>query len=184
MVPSYLKTFRQAIRKPESYEINEINEIRGTVQGLNSFNSFNSFPTPPDLNLHNPSRDGAGDLACQASFDALERRCPDFVPSARWQQAVEDGRRFVTHWGEQAEALGWSPANLFGLHNPPKKPAPSYRRLSRYDQMGLLWFTLGRPIVELTATEAIIGCHSGASLKFYRRTEPAPGAIDAEGARP
>ena len=41
---------------------------------------------------------------------ALQARCPDVVPVARWQQAIEDGRSFLAGWGEQAEALGWTPA--------------------------------------------------------------------------
>ena len=28
------------------------------------------------------------------TFATLETRCPDLVPVARWQAAVEDGRRF------------------------------------------------------------------------------------------
>ena len=39
----------------------------------------------------------------QASFCALERRCPELVEAERWQQAVEDGRRFLASWGEQAQ---------------------------------------------------------------------------------
>ena len=42
------------------------------------------------------------------TFSALETRCPELVPVDRWQAAVEDGRRFLARWGEQAEALGWT----------------------------------------------------------------------------
>jgi hypothetical protein len=138
MVPNYLKTFRQAIRKPEGYEKNEKNEIRGTEGRLNSFNSFNSSP---DLSQKSPS-DGASDHTgrpYQVAFDALERRCPDFVPSDRWQRAVEDGRRFLAAWGAEAEASGWTASELFGLHPVPEQPAPNYGRLARVDDMGLVW---------------------------------------------
>ena len=30
---------------------------------------------------------------------ALQARCPDVVPAARWQQAIEDGRRFLAAVG-------------------------------------------------------------------------------------
>ncbi len=60
----------------------------------------------------------------------LEAGCPDLVPADRWQLAVEDGRRFLARWGEQAEALGWTARDLFGLHKPPALPHPSYSRLS------------------------------------------------------
>src|SRR4029077_12114798 len=70
---------------------------------------------------------------------ALESRCPNLVPSGRWQQAIEDGRAFLAKWGGQAEALGWTACDLFGLHQPPAKQHPSYSRLSRYDETGLIW---------------------------------------------
>src|SRR5262245_28526967 len=63
----------------------------------------------------------------------LESRCPDLVPLDRWQAAIEDGRRFLARWGNQAEALGWTARELSGLQTPPAKPHPSYSRLSRYD---------------------------------------------------
>jgi hypothetical protein len=77
------------------------------------------------------------------TFSALEARCPDHVSPMRWEQAVEDGRRFLATWGSQAEALGWTPADLFGLHKPPERPHPSYNRLSRYDCTGLCWLLQG-----------------------------------------
>jgi hypothetical protein len=127
----------------------------------------------PDFSRFSRFRRGPGRF-CEAAFDALERRCPEYVDHERWQQAVADGRRFVTQFGEQAEALGWASADLFGLHAPPEKPAPNYRRLSRYDQTGLIWLLRGRPVIVLTATEAVMRCHTGASLTYRRRTEPVP----------
>jgi hypothetical protein len=108
---------------------------------------------------------------------ALRAECPAYVDAADWQQAIEDGHRFVTQWGKQAEALGWTPADLFGLHTPPEKPAPNYRGLSRYDQTGLIWLLHGRPVVALTETEATILAPSGASLMYHRHNKPAPGLI-------
>jgi hypothetical protein len=87
---------------------------------------------------------------------ALERRCPDYVEANRWRQAVEDGRRFLARWGDQAEALGWVPRDLFGLHKPLAKPHPSYSRLSRYDETGLIWLLCGRDVIELTNVAASI----------------------------
>jgi hypothetical protein len=74
---------------------------------------------------------------------ALEARCPDLVLVDRWQAAIEDGRRFFARWGDQVEALGWTARDLFGLHTPPAKPHPSYSRLSRYDETGLIWLLQG-----------------------------------------
>jgi hypothetical protein len=120
MVPGYLKTFRQAIRKPEGNEINEKNEIRGREEALNSFNSSldrNSQKSPLDGASHHTSR------TYQATFDALERRCPDFVPNDRWQQAIQDATAFVSEWGAQAQAFSWTARELFGLHPVPERRA-------------------------------------------------------------
>lgn len=110
------------------------------------------------------------------TLEALERRCPDHVPADRWHQAVEDGRRFLARWGDQAVALGWTERDLFGLHEPPEKPHPSYRRLSRYDQTGLIWLLQGRPVVALTEANR-------RDPEFDRRHHDLPQAQRA-GARP
>ena len=99
------------------------------------------------------------------------------LDAADWQQAVEDGHRFVIQWGKQAEALGWAPADLFGLHTPPDRPAPNYRRLSRYDQTGLVWLLRGRPVIALTQTAATILAPSGANLTYRRYNKPALGPL-------
>jgi hypothetical protein len=67
------------------------------------------------------------------TFAHLQLKPPAHVPEDRWLQYVENGRAFLQQWGEQAAQLGWTSADLFGLHQPPEKPRPSYSRLSRYD---------------------------------------------------
>jgi len=119
----------------------------------------------------------------------LEQRCPDRVPIGRWQQAVEDGRRFMARWGKQAEALGWDAKDLFGLHKPPAQPHPSYRRLSRYDETGLVWLLQGRRVVALTETTATIQNPAGAITIYRRHYKPAFGPVgdsldDLEPGRP
>jgi hypothetical protein len=64
--------------------------------------------------------------------------------------------------GEQAEALGWTARDLFGLQTPPAKSHPSYSRLSRYDETGLIWLLQGRQVVALTETTAAIQNPTGA----------------------
>jgi hypothetical protein len=81
---------------------------------------------------------------------------------------------FTTKRGGEAQACGWTVPELFGLHPVPERPAANYSRLSRVDDTGLLWLLRGRSAIVLTSTEAVIRCHSGATLKFYRPTEPAP----------
>jgi hypothetical protein len=95
--------------------------------------------------------------------------CPAYVPEPRWRQAIRDGQAFLDQWRDQALGLGWQPADLFGLHQPPANPHPSYSRLSRYDQTGLCWLLDGAQVTALSSTTAVIRTLSGAILK-YRRT--------------
>jgi hypothetical protein len=112
---------------------------------------------------------GIGFSTIISSFSIIESKCPDFVDMADWQHAVEDGRRFLTRWGEQAERLGWTPNDLFGLADVPERPAAKYRRLSRYDAIGLIWLLHGRPVVTLSADSAVIGRMDGPT--FYRHPQ-------------
>jgi hypothetical protein len=131
----------------------------------------------------NPHRPRAGQTVEPSSapfaktLAALERRCPDHVPVERWRQAVEDWKRFLSQWGEQAEALGWTSRDLFGLHTPPATPHPSYSRLSRYDATGLVWLLRGRPVVALTEATAAIQGPTGAITVYRRYNKPALGPL-------
>jgi hypothetical protein len=107
----------------------------------------------------------------------LEIRCPDHIETGRWHQAVEDGKHFLSQWGEQAEALGWTSRDLFGLHTPPAQPHPSYSRLSRYDATGLVWLLRGRPVVALTEATAAIQGPTGAITVYRRHNKPALGPL-------
>jgi len=111
-------------------------------------------------------------------FAHLQLKPPTMVPVRRWQQAVEDGSRFLAKWGEHAEALGWSSADLFRLHTPPEKPHPSYQRLSRYDCTGLIWLLEGRRVVALTADTASIRNPKTGNVTVYRKhNKPALGPV-------
>jgi len=110
-------------------------------------------------------------------FRALEAGCPDLVPADRWQLAVDDGRAFLARWGDQAEALGWTARDLFGLHTPPDGPHPSYSRLSRYDETGLIWLLCGREVVALTEATAAIQSLTGAVTIYRRFHKPALGPV-------
>jgi hypothetical protein len=94
-----------------------------------------------------------------------------------WQQCVEDGRTFLARWGEQAEALGWTAKDLFGLHKPLEKPHPSYSRLSRYDETGLIWLLCGREVVALTEATAAIQNQTGNVTTYRRHNKPAFGPL-------
>jgi hypothetical protein len=149
MTQPYLVAFRRAVqemqeRKSTNYEINEFNELVPECSTLNSSNSLNSY------------------------LAILERHCPAYIESDRWQQCISDGRRFVADWGNQATALGWTLDNLFGLHVPPEVPHPSYSRLSRRDCTGLVWLLQGQQVTALSSSTAAIQTADGNVLKFRR----------------
>src|SRR5262249_4215797 len=94
--------------------------------------------------------------AMRHTHDLLRDHRPDLIEESRWQQAVVDGETFLHVWDGQAAALGWTETDLFGLHRIPTNPSTSYRRLSRYDQAGLIWLLQGRIVVALTECSAAI----------------------------
>src|SRR5262249_46838966 len=96
---------------------------------------------------------------------------------ADWQQAVEDGRRFLAQWGERAEVLGWTARDLFGLAAVPGKPFPNYRRLARYDETGMIWLLRGRPVVALTTDTAPMQKPAGAITVYRKHNKPALGPL-------
>jgi hypothetical protein len=124
-----------------------VNSVKTVSPQNQSKESDGGLPTTFDKRIDSPLAE---------ALAALERRCPTYVEANRWQQAVEDGHRFLRQWGDKAAALGWTAQDLFGLHTPPEQPHPSYQRLNRYDELGLIWLLCGRPVVALTATSAAI----------------------------
>jgi hypothetical protein len=196
MTPSYLTALRQSIRacaksalsakSPQATPLNALDALfahpepqqhttEGTVisQRRNSISIVKSSSTSESLGC---AKSAKSPSPYQPAFHALERRCPDLVESERWQQAVEDGRQFLAAWGEQAHALGWTARELFGLHTPPERPAASYRRLSRYDETGLIWLLRGRSVIALMETTAAIQ-GATAVLTYRKINKPALGPV-------
>jgi hypothetical protein len=131
-------------------------------------------PKPPKV-----PKVGSADLelGLHHVLDILDSRCPDHIEHDRWRQAVEDGGRFLATWGERVQALGWTARDLFGLHQPPTNPAPMYRRLSRYDETGLVWLLEGREVVALTEETAAIRWPGGSVTIYRRNNKPALGPM-------
>jgi hypothetical protein len=154
-------------------------EQTAPVGGIVSFVGSQSRPISEFQNSKNATsgnRQNRQNLFWPA-FEALRRRCPAHVDVADWQIAIEDGGSFLRRWAEQAEALGWTARDLFGLAPAPNQPAANYRRLSRYDLTALIWLLRGRPVVALTEVTAAIQ-HPGRSVTTYRRhNKPALGPI-------
>ena len=99
----------------------------------------------------------------------LDRLDPDHppgdVPRARWAQFLEDARELhASGFGEQARALGWTEADLFGCDDT--------RPFARIDRMGLVWLLNGDRIVALTAEAAVIEAKSGARTMYRKKGWP------------
>jgi hypothetical protein len=110
------------------------------------------------------------------AFSTLRAQCPDHIDHDRWRQAIADATSFISEWGGQAQAFGWTARELFGLHTPPERPAASYRRLSRYDETGLIWLLRGRPVITLTETTAAIQAATGV-LSYRKLSKPTLGPL-------
>jgi hypothetical protein len=87
-----------------------------------------------------------------------------------------DATTLTSKWGAPAQAFGWTERALFGLPPVPEQSAANYSRLSRLDSTGLIWLLRGRPVTALTATEAVMRCHSGATLVYRRQKKPVAGS--------
>lgn len=160
-IPNYLETFRRAVREQEEkatreHEGHVLNALDAKSLHLNTLNTFNT----------------SRPRSFAAALEALERRCPDYVEPERWQQCLDDAQRYLAEWGEQAEALGWTAEELFGLDQPPANPHPSYRRLSRYDCTGLIWNLQGRRVVAFTENAAAIATTAGGILTYRKHNKP------------
>jgi hypothetical protein len=123
-----------------------------------------------------PYPGGLGTTYCRG-LATLRERCPEVVEEHRWCEAIADADSFLARWAEQAEALGWTARNLFGLPSVPDKPAPNYQRLSRYDETGLIWLLRGRPVLVLTESTAAIESPTGTVIVYRRHNRPALGPL-------
>jgi hypothetical protein len=167
----YLKTFRKAVRKSLTCDISDLCDQSPPVE-------VNLTLRPPLLShMSLMSQVGRSQKPFADDLAVLERRCPDTIEQQHWQQAVEDGRRLLATWGEQLVALGWTSDELFGLHEPPSNPHPSYNRLSRYDCAGLVWLLRGNPVVALTENTAAIRHKPGSITNYRKLNKPGLGPV-------
>ena len=147
---------------------------------LGSLDEKRAYPSNPQ-NLQNPPKrgfegfDGPSDYPYASALAALRATCPAYVPEDRWRQAIADATSFVSEWGGQAQAFGWTARELFGLHPVPATPHASFDRLSRYNSTGLVWLLHGRVVVKMTANSATIRTASGRTLMYPKNNKPALG---------
>jgi hypothetical protein len=123
------------VRFPAEHKAQVLEALRlanGDLQKIQEMQKIGPASPQDDLHLGTYSQ----------AVAALRAECPAYVDAADWHQAIEDGAPFLAQWAEQAAALGWA-RDLFGLAEIPESPRPSYQRLSRYDQTGLVWLLRG-----------------------------------------
>src|SRR5262249_1048698 len=106
---------------------------------------------------------------CCGTYRVPARRSGSLALAWVMESSVADGKTFLAKWGEQAQALGWTAKDLFGLVRVPDNAKPSFNRLSRYDETGLIWLLDGRRVVALTEGTAAIQNPATASITMYRR---------------
>jgi hypothetical protein len=123
-------TFRDGTRVCKPYQDTN-NFASGSPESLNSSVKVAKVAqvAAPEAAVERPRFPATGERYRKA-FTLLLVDPPAHISVERWQLAVEDGRSFLAAWGEQADALGWTSRDLFGLDNPPADPHPSYSRLS------------------------------------------------------
>ena len=106
----------------------------------------------------------------------LEARCPDLVPADRWQLAVDDGRRLLASWGEQAEALGWTARTCSAFTSRRRcrtRATAACPAMTRPASSGC--YRAGT-VVALTEATAAIQSSTGAITIYRRHNKPALGS--------
>src|SRR5262249_6014426 len=93
----------------------------------------------------------------------------------RWLRRGNPRPRFLSRWGDQVEALGWTARDPFGPQAPPSKRHPSSSRLSPYDETGLIWVLQGRPVIALTEATAAIQNPTSNVTVYRKNNKPALG---------
>ncbi|NJO34417.1 MAG: hypothetical protein HC869_16110, partial [Rhodospirillales bacterium] len=94
---------------------------------------------------------------------------PKTYPANEWTTLLDDAVRFVKHWADQADRLGWKSWEIWGV----SRSAPRYR----FDGMGLVVMLHGQKIAALTAEAAVVETRTSNLLRFYRRpSDPLAGS--------
>jgi hypothetical protein len=59
----------------------------------------------------------------------------------------------------------------------PTNPHPTYERLARYDETGLVWLLQGCPVVALTDATAAIRMPTGSIVTYRKHNKPPYGPL-------
>ena len=81
-----------------------------------------------------------------------------------WQQLIDDGGQFLDSWGGEADRLGWSALDVFGVRV--AKPSAGF------DVVGFALLIRGGEVVSIGREHATIRTVGGTTLTYFRRTKP------------
>jgi hypothetical protein len=134
-----------------------------------------------------------GESMCQSGEKRNLSSRPWWRPSPPWNAAVPTismpptgsmpSKMDVGSWCS-GERMRSTVADIFGFPPVPENPDPSWRRLARIDQLGLVWLMHGRPVTAIAAGNATIATPAGGSVTFYRLPETPPGSRNCPLASP
>jgi hypothetical protein len=97
-----------------------------------------------------------------ARLDLAERLAG--IEPDTWRQLIDDGGRFLDRWGSEADQLGWSAVDVFGVR--------SAEPHGGYDIVGLALLIRGGDVVAIGPSRATIRTSTGMLLTYLRRTQP------------
>jgi hypothetical protein len=88
--------------------------------------------------------------------------CPPAYSLDRWYRLIDDAGRFADEWAVIAEALGWTPMEVFGVG----RAAPE----ARHDLKGLVALLDGWTVTAIAADKATVqNPRTGKVLSIYRK---------------
>lgn len=154
-----MASWRDRLKEIELEPFRDSGETAKSVKTAKSapFDTYDTFGSPSEIPAAGftatPTRLGADEPEqlrhWRAGLQTLDPdRPPNGYPSELWHQMHRDGIAFLSTWGAQAAALGWSTLDLFGVH----RFAPA----ANYSAVGLVPLLRGSTVVALTADEASI----------------------------
>lgn len=89
---------------------------------------------------------------------------PKQYDEKRWEQIINDAGVFLDKWGKQAQGLGWSSIDAFGVHH--NRPTDALHCL------GLVPLLKGGRVILLYPDKAELTTAGGAHQTFFKRGKP------------
>jgi len=90
--------------------------------------------------------------------------CPAAFALKQWAAIINDGGIFIDRWAEEAERLGWTAEEVFGVG----RDAPD----ARHDLKGLLLQINGWEVIAIDAGKATVkNPKTGSTQSIYRKTD-------------